>query len=256
MRYWKGSIALSPTQDYPLLRRVLRSTFVTHRQLYDFMRLEYRTWSRHSFNNRVLRLVKHNYLVRDDVPFKTDGYVYSISGMGALEVIGLGECYTSPTPRTKDGKLPRSVYHAIDLNEIHLALKRSAILVDWISDTEIRSQNELTSVCYCKDYDAVVTVRVDGIERKFALEYERTPKTRKDYLRISSEIDGEKLVDRFLYLAPSHDLLSFLVRSFEGSRRAIYFGLLREFLDSRLEAPLRTVRPGAIVTLEHVLRTR
>ena len=36
MRYWKGSIALSPTQDYPLLRRVLRSTFVTHRQLYDF----------------------------------------------------------------------------------------------------------------------------------------------------------------------------------------------------------------------------
>src|SRR5271157_5391630 len=179
MRYWKGSIALSSTQDYPLLRRVLRSTFVTHRQLYDFMRLEYRTWSRHSFNNRVLRLVKHNYLVRDDVPFKTDGYVYSISGMGALEVIGLGECYTSPTPRTKDGKLPRSVYHAIDLNEIHLALKRSAILVDWISDTEIRSQNELTSVCYCKDYDAVVTVRVAGTERKFALEYERSPKTGK-----------------------------------------------------------------------------
>jgi hypothetical protein len=155
------------------------------------MRLDYRTWSRHSFNNRVLRRVKHNYLVRDDVPFKTDGYVYSISGMGALEVIGLGECYTSPTPRTKDGKLPRSVYHAIDLNEIHLALKRSAILVDWISDTEIRSKNELTSVCYCKDYDAVVTVVVDGAERKFALEYERTPKTRKDYLRISSEIDGE-----------------------------------------------------------------
>jgi len=120
MRYWKGSIALSSTQDYPLLRRVLRSTFVTHRQLYDFMRLEYRTWSRHSFNNRVLRLVKHNYLVRDDVPFKTDGYVYSISGMGALEVIGLGERYTSPTPRTKDGKLPRSVYHAIDLSVLRL----------------------------------------------------------------------------------------------------------------------------------------
>jgi len=109
---------------------------------------------------------------------------------------------------------------------------------------------------HTKDYDAVVTVRVDGTERKFALEYERTPKTRKDYLRISSEIDGEKLVDRFLYLAPSHDMLSFLVRSFEGSRRAIYFGLLRDFLDSRLDAPLRTVRPGAIVTLEDVLRTR
>ena len=34
MRYWKGSIAISPTQDYPLLQQVLRSTFVTHQQLY------------------------------------------------------------------------------------------------------------------------------------------------------------------------------------------------------------------------------
>ena len=37
MRYWKGSIALSATQDYPLLRQVLRSTFITHRQLYDLL---------------------------------------------------------------------------------------------------------------------------------------------------------------------------------------------------------------------------
>ena len=127
----------------PLLRRVLRSTFVTHRQLYDFMRLEYCTWSRHSFNNRVLRLVKHNYLVRDEVPFKTDGYVYSISEMGASEAIGLGECYTGATQRPKDGKLPKAVYHAIDLNEIHLALKRSGLLIEWTSDTELRSRNEL-----------------------------------------------------------------------------------------------------------------
>ncbi len=256
MRYWKGSIALSPTQDYPLLRRVLRSTFVTHRQLYDFMRLEHCTWSRHSFNNRVLRLVRHDYLVRDDVPFKTDGYVYSISEMGASEVIGLGECYTSPTQRPKDGKLPRAVYHAVDLNEIHLALRRSALLTDWTSDTEIRSRNELVSLRYSKDYDAVVTLSVDGTERKFALEYERTPKTRKDYLRISSEIDGEKLVDRFLYLAPNHDMLAFLIRSFESSRRAIYFGLLKDFLNRLLDAPLRTSRPGATTTLHDVFRVR
>jgi hypothetical protein len=255
MRYWKGSIALSPTQDHPLLRQVLRSTFVTHRQLYDFMQLEHSTPSRCSFSNRVLRLVRHNYLFRNEGPFKTDGPVYSISEIGALEVIGLGECYTGSLRRTNNGLLPQAVYHAYDLNEIHLALKRSALLTGWTSDTEIRSQNELGRQGYCKDYDAVVTVRVDGRERKFALEYERTPKTRRDYLRVSSEIDLEKLVDRFLYLAVSHDLLSFMMRAFANSRRAIYFGLLSDFLDKLLDTPLRPARAGATTTLRNVLQS-
>ena len=255
MRYWKGSIALSPTQDYPLLRQVLRSTFVTHRQLYDFMRLEHCTTSRHSFNNRVLRLVRHDYLFRNEGLFKTDGPVYSISEIGALEVIGLGECYTGSLRRTSNGLLPQAVYHAYDLNEIHLALKRSALLTGWTSDTEIRSQNELGRLGCCKDYDAMVTVRVDGRERKFALEYERTPKTRRDYLRISSEIDRETLVDRFLYLAVSHDLLSFMMRPFANSRRAIYFGLLNDFLHRLLDTALRPARAGATTTLRNVLQT-
>jgi len=253
MRYWKGSIALSPTQDHPLLRQVLRSTFVTHRQLYDFMHLEHCTPSRRAFSNRVLRLVRHNYLFRNEGPFKTDGPVYSISEIGALEVIGLGECYTGPLRRTNNGLLPQSVFHAYDLNEIHLALKRSALLTGWTSDTEIRSQNELGHLGCCKDYDAVVTVRVDGRERKFALEYERMPKTRRDYLRICSEIDQETLVDRFLYLAVNHDLLSFMMRAFANSRRELYFGLLNDFLDRLLDVPLRPARVGATTTLRNVL---
>ena len=253
MRYWKGSITLSPTQDYPLLRQVLRSTFVTHRQLYDFVQLDYCASSRHSFNNRVLRLVKHSYLVRDECPFKTDGPVYSISEIGALEVIGLGECYTGPIRRPGSGTFPKSVYHSLELNEIHLALKRAALLTAWISDTEIRSRNELGSVGFCKDYDAVVTVKVNGNEQKFALEYERTPKTRKDYLRICSEMDAEKLVDRFLYLTPSHDLLSFMMRAFANSRRPVYFGLVQDFLDKLLDTPLRSPRPGATTLLRNIL---
>ena len=98
MRYWKGSIALSPTQDLPLLQQVLRSNFVTHRQLYDLLRLDYHATSRNAFNNRVLRLVKHQYLVRDEISLRRDGYVYSISDIGASELIGLGEYYTGPTP--------------------------------------------------------------------------------------------------------------------------------------------------------------
>jgi hypothetical protein len=57
-----------------------------------------------------------------------------------------------------------------------LALKRSEHLVEWTPDTEIRSRNEFTDSGYKKDYDAVVTVRSNGSERTFALEYERTAK--------------------------------------------------------------------------------
>ena len=254
MRYWTGSIALSPTQDYPLLRQVLRSTFVTHRQLYEFLKLDYHTHSRNAFNNRALRLVRNKYLVRDEIPYRTQGYVYSISDKGASELIGLGEYYTSPTCRPKDGQIPKAVVHAIELNEIHLALRRSQQLVRWMPDTEIRSRNELTECGYRKDYDAVVTVRIDGGERKFALEYERTPKARQQYAKICDDIAAERAVDRFLYLVPNYDLLAFLVGCFATLRRPIYFGLVRDFLDKLFDMPLRGARPGAMTTLRNVLR--
>lgn len=108
MRYWKGSIALSLTQDYPLLQQVLRSNFVTHRQLYDLLRLDYHATSRNAFNNRVRRLVKHQYLVRDEIALRRDGYVYSISDIGASELIGLGEYYTGPTRRPRMDSFPEA----------------------------------------------------------------------------------------------------------------------------------------------------
>ena len=254
MRYWKGSIAISPTQDYPLLQQVLRSTFVTHQQLYAFLKLDYRTTSRNAFNNRVLRLAKHDYLIRDEIPHKTEGYVYSLSERGAAELIGLGEYCTGPTHRPRDGQFPRAIYHAIELNEIHLALKRSQQLVRWMAESEIHSRNELTEDRYCKDYDAVVTVRNEIGERTFALEYERSPKARKEYLNIGADIESERAVDRFLYLVPNYDLLSFLVGCFAAVRRPIYFGLARDFLDRLFDVPLRGTRPGAMTTLRNLLQ--
>src|ERR1035438_4155338 len=38
MRYFKGAIALSQTQDLPLLRQVMYSKYVTQTQLWQFMR--------------------------------------------------------------------------------------------------------------------------------------------------------------------------------------------------------------------------
>ena len=92
----------------------------------------------------MLPLVRHDYLVRGEDPFRTEGYVYSMSARGAAELADLGECYTGLPRRPVDGQLPKAVYHAIDLNEIHLQLVR------WTPDTEIRSRNEFTDSGYKK----------------------------------------------------------------------------------------------------------
>src|SRR4029077_3380875 len=182
MRYWKGSIALSTTRDYPLLREVLHSGFVTHGQLLEFMRLDYCASSRNAFSNRVLRLVKHGLLIRHELPFTNRELVYSVSEAGASEWAGKGECHVCSAGQLKSGNGQGRLHRSLDLNEIHLALKRTGTLVYWTSETEIQSRNDLTTAGYWKYYDAVVVVRLAGQDCRFALEYERTPKAARQYL--------------------------------------------------------------------------
>jgi len=90
--------------------------------------------------------------------------------------------------------------HFLELNEIHLALKRSGMLVYWTPETEVRSRSDLTSRGFAKYYDAVVMIRLAGRDCKFALEYERTPKAVHYYENIRQRIEMEASVTRFLYL--------------------------------------------------------
>ena len=253
MRYWKGSISLSPTQDYPLLRQVLHSGFVTHNQLFEFLRLDYSVSSRNAFNNRVSRLVKHGLLVRRETPLANQGVVYSISHVGASELLGRGEHYVEPVGRAKANSGQSGLHHSLGLNEIHLALKRSGSLVYWTPETEIRSRSDLTSHGYSKYYDAIVTARLAGQDYKFALEYERTPKAARHYLDIQQRIEQEVAIAHFLYLAPNHDLLWFVADKLSGCRRAVYFGLFQDFLQQTLALPIRRNGSPASVSLNSIL---
>ena len=123
MRYRKGMIALSETRDYPLLRRVLHSSFVTPAQLYEFMKLDYCASSRNAFDNRLRRLLAHDLLVRHEIPTMNRGVVYSISRAGASELVGRGEYYSGSTDIGKESN--GHVQHALELNDIHLALKQT-----------------------------------------------------------------------------------------------------------------------------------
>ena len=238
MRYRKGTIALSETRDYPLLRRVLHSGFVTSAQLYEFLKLDYCASSRNEFDNRMRRLAGHELLVRHELPTMDRGVVYSISEAGASELVGRGEYCAG---RVDHGTGPHgNVHHALELNEIHLELKRTGMLVRWSPETDIRSRNELTSIGYRKDYDAVISVRIEGHECRFALEYERTPKAKRRYQAIRERIESEVEVRHFLYLAPNYDLLLFLIRRFEGCQRPVYFGLRKDFATNTLNLPVQS----------------
>src|SRR6266496_4449594 len=210
MRYWKGSIALSVTRDYPLLRQVLHSGFITHHQLFEFLKLDYYASSRNAFNNRVLRLCRHGLLTRHDAHFTNHESIYSVSQAGSSELAGRGE-YCVPSAGlfgTRD--VGSSIHHSLELNEIHLALKRSGTLVYWMPEIEIRSRNDLTESGYWKYYDAVVVVRLAGEDCKLALEYERTPKAARYYADVRERIERESAIAHFLYLVSNPDLLRFV----------------------------------------------
>ncbi len=234
MRYRKGSIELNPDYDEELLRQVLRSGFISDEQLRRFLELSGRGMPQRSFNWRLQRLVGHELLQRREVPMIGRVTVYSIAALGVAHLMGRGEHYAGAL-RPEQVNSGNAILHALDLNDIHLRLIETGALVEWKSEAEIRSRNAFTTFHYAKDYDAVVTVGANGCQAEFALEYERTPKSARKYRRIRREIESEILVAHFVYLTVNYHLLNFLTQFFEGSRRLIYFGLLDDFRQHRLE---------------------
>lgn len=239
MRYTKGSIKLSESHDYPLLRQILRCGFATHGQIYEFMRLGCYERDRHCFNWRLRRLVQQGLAARWMQPaIAGTQFLYSIATSGALLLQGAGEYCLFALGRRGKSDDELSVRHALELNEIHLTLLRSKLPARWIPAAEIRSQNELTTFGFAKDYDAVIEVRFDEGVLKFALEYERTPKAAKDYRLIARRIGNEVHLDQILYLTPNHDLLNYVSRFFEQPLPRIYFGIVRDWHSRLLDMPV------------------
>lgn len=254
MRYFKGSVALSQAHDYPLLRQVLRSHFVTHSQLFEFIRLGGYERDRKVFNWRLGRLVAHGFVSKHHVPSAGVEAVYSISASGAAVLEGAGECYVPlPTLRGPQ-KREVNVLHAVEVNDIRLSLVRGGLEILWIAESEIRSRNELTPFKFAKDYDAVVTVAVNSHSARFALEYERTAKKKSEYLDIAERLSTERNVERVLYLSPSYDVLSFVADYLKRVHLPIFFGLASAWHAKLLDMPVASVHGARHQTLREVLK--
>jgi hypothetical protein len=238
MRYPKGSIQLNQSRDLPLLRQILRSEFVTHSQLFDFMRLNHCEHTRKSFDWRLRRLVDRELVRRQTTPGCTGEFVYSVGSGAAMMLQGSGEYCLVGRSRFNGKEAERSVLHAIGLNEIQLSALRAGLLVRWICSMEVRSQNELTGFGFAKDYDAVVTVRTGVGEQDFALEYERSPKPMRYYRDVAAALGREMQVSRVLYLVSNYDLLQFISGLFRNSRCPIFLGLAKDWHALLLDMPV------------------
>lgn len=238
MRYPKGSLQLNESRDLPLLRQLLHSEFVTHSQLFEFMRLNHYERSRKSFDWRLRRLADHELVRRQTTKGGTGEFVYSVTGTAAVLLQGKGEYCLVGRDRFNGKEAERSVLHAIGLNEIHLSVLRAGLLRRWVGSTEVRSQNELTGFGFAKDYDAVVMVRTESGEQRFALEYERSPKPMRYYRDVAASLSRETHVNQVLYLVCNYDLLRFISSFFGNSQRRVFFGLVKDWHSHLLDMPV------------------
>ncbi len=253
MGYVKGVIDLRSRQDAVLLQQVLRSRYVTHEQLWQFLQFHTQEKRRRIFNWRMSRLVRHGLVVRAMAAFQSRTWVYSISESGAAHLAGQGDGAALVAGKAAPQRDDQAVLHSLDLNDIQLKLMRDGELRRWKSELEILCLNELTGFGYAKDYDAVVTVDCGGRDATFALEYERQPKAPNRYRQVRQALEKEQHVACFLYLTPSYELLSYVAGFYDRCAKAVYFGLLSEFHESGLRMKVLDHRRTTSVPLHSVL---
>lgn len=216
MRFARGSVDVSSVQDQRLLEQVLKSQFITHGQLWEFLHDRCYEFSRGSFCWRVKRLLQHGLLVQRIVPGARGEVVYALSALGAATLQAHGETFYADDPRVigKRAAHPH-VLHALTLNDIHLRLLRAGLLEEWLCETEIRSRNEFTADGFAKDYDAIVTLKCNGgAPVQLGLEYESSAKPVAQYEVIARRINADRRVQRILYVVASAHLRALLQQCF------------------------------------------
>jgi len=240
MRYAKNSVVVQAERDVPLLRQVRNSKFVSHIQLFELMRIGGWENSRDSFNWRVRRLLKARFLSVCDGSFGGGADVYRITreGIALLEYHGQFTCVM----HSKTEHLPHiaQVFHSLELNRIQLALATQNLLANWQSEIEVASFNTISGSPYQKDYDAIVDVWIGDQKARFALEYEHSLKSYRQYDRIRGALQAERQVGCILYLTSGMEVLVHLVQELRSVPRMLAFASAANFRERLLDTNVIT----------------
>ena len=253
MRYTKGSLAVSSTRDIPLLLEVRNSKFITHHQLFEFMKFRGHEYSRKSFNWRVKRLLDADLIAVPPGNYGRGGVVYSVTTSGLLHLEDHGEFAAVLNSKTAHLPQPTTVHHGLELNNIHLALLRAGVLAAWRSDVETASSNTISAGPLGKDYDAIVDVWNGNILARFALEYERTLKSARQYGKVRTALESDAQVGCILYLCSGSDVVLHLVHELSGIPKRIGIATTQSFRQQQLDTQVMTHPQQPLVPFRELL---
>jgi hypothetical protein len=229
MRYAKGSLVINAERDVPLLRQVRNSKFVSHHQLFEFMKLGGFDHSRNSFNWRLKRLLDCGHISICQSIYGAGSAVYRVTKDGLMLLEHYGQFTVVLHSNTEHLPHLAQVFHALELNAVQLALARANMLAGWQTEIEIASFNTLSFVPYQKDYDAIVDVWIGERTARFALEYERTLKSGRQYEHIRTALEAEQQIEFVLYLTSGMEVLVHLLREFRAVRKKLVFARATTF---------------------------
>jgi len=253
MRYAKGSIVVSAERDIPLLRQVRNSKFVSHHQLFEFMRLGGFDHSRNSFNWRIRRLLDSGQIGVCQRVYGAGSTVYQMTRDGIMLLEHHGQFTAVLQSTTNHLPHPSQVFHSLQLNAVQLSLARANVLANWQSELEIASFNTISRAPYQKDYDAIVDVWVKDHTTRFALEYERTLKNLRQYERIRTALEAEQQIELVLYLTSGMEVLVHLLHEFQSVRKKLAFANAKSFEQQLLDTVV-TGSDGAMTKLRELLQ--
>ncbi|MBZ5574420.1 MAG: hypothetical protein LAO09_21395 [Acidobacteriia bacterium] len=253
MRYAKGSLVINAERDVPLLRQVRNSKFVSHHQLFEFMKLGGFDHSRNSFNWRLKRLIDSGHICICQGVYGAGSAVYRVTKDGLLLLEHHGQFTAVLNSNGDHLPHPSQVFHSLQLNAVQLALARANVLASWQTELEIASFNTISRAPYQKDYDAIVDVWVKERRARFALEYERTLKSLKQYERIRTALEAEQQIEFVLYLTSGMEVLIHLLREFQSVRKQVAFANASSFEQQLLDTVV-TDRDGTAIKFWDLLQ--
>ena len=133
-------------------------------------------------------------------------------------------------------------------------MAQANLLAGWQSEVEIASFNTISRSPYEKDYDAIVDVWVGDKRAQFALEYERTLKSVKEYERIRAALQAERQIGCILYLTSGVEVLLHLLEELRPVNKSLAFANAKDFAKELLDTPVMIARDAASVRFRELLQ--